>query len=53
MPYCKFNWETELRKARQGKRTKVPVWLALMSATNGYPRIQALIAEAFGIDIVA
>jgi hypothetical protein len=49
MKYVKYNVVAELRKARQGKPTSVPLGLVLMSATEGYPRIQELIAEAFHI----
>jgi len=45
----KVNVLAELRKVREGKKTKVPVGLLLLSATEGYPAIQAQIAKAFGI----
>ena len=47
--YIKCNVMEELEKARQGKKTKVPVPLLLVSVTEGYPHIQAMIARALSV----
>jgi hypothetical protein len=47
--YVKFNVNTELRKAAQGKKTKVPVGILLHIALKDYPVIQKRVAAAFSI----
>jgi hypothetical protein len=49
MPVIQFNIDRELKKAAQGKKTKVPVGQLLYLATKDYPAVQACIAEAFSI----
>lgn len=49
MKYAKYNVMAELRKAQQGKKTKVHVGILLLSALDGYPAIQRKIASAFSI----
>lgn len=49
MRYVRFSLDTELRKAAQGKKTKVPIGLLLYLATDGYPVAQGAIARAFSI----
>lgn len=51
MIYVTFNIANELKKAAQGKKLKpgVDMGVLLYLATEGYPHIQALLAEAFSI----
>ena len=51
MLYVKFDVVTELKKAAQGKKTKVDVGTLLHMALEGYPAIQRRIARAFGIKV--
>jgi len=49
MSFVHFNINNELKKAAQGKKTKVGVGILLHMATRGYPAIQACIDKAFSI----
>jgi hypothetical protein len=49
MEFICYNAEAELKKAAQGKKTKVDVSILLYNALEGYPAIQGRIARAFGI----
>lgn len=49
MPVIIVNWNRELRKAAQGKKTKVPMGIVLHYALRGYPEIQNLVDRAFGV----
>lgn len=49
MLVVRFSIDKELRKAAQGKKTKVPVGILLFNALRDYPAIQAQIGDAFGI----
>jgi len=40
---------TELKKARAGKPTKLPVEILLYESLRGYPAIQRNLAKAFSI----
>jgi hypothetical protein len=52
MPVVTFSIDRELKKAAQGKKTKVDVGLLLYMATKHYPKAQARIARAFSISEV-
>jgi hypothetical protein len=47
--YIQYDENTELKKAAQGKTTKVPVGGLLYTALRDYPAIQKRIAGLFGI----
>jgi hypothetical protein len=47
--YVKVNYEKELKKAVEGKKTKIPVELVICLALSGYPRLERLAEETFGI----
>jgi hypothetical protein len=50
MRYVKFNTDKELKKAAQGKKTKVHVGLLVYLAMKDYPAIQAAVGRAFSIE---
>jgi hypothetical protein len=49
MPMVIFNIDRELKKAAQGKKTKVDIVTVLLMATRPYPEVRAGIVRAFGI----
>ena len=51
MAFIVYNIDRELKKAAQGKKTKVPVGLLLYQALEHYPAIQKRIATAFEMTV--
>jgi hypothetical protein len=49
MTYGKYNVVEELKRARKGEKTAIPVGILLLQVTDGYPDIQRLIKDAFSI----
>ena len=49
MKFICYDVDAELKKAAQGKKTKVDVGLLLYNALEGYPGIQAGVGRAFEI----
>ena len=49
MKYIKFDKAEEMTKVAQGKRTKLPVEMALYFGLDHHPTTQKKVAKAFGI----
>jgi hypothetical protein len=49
--YIRLDMSKELKKARSGKPTKLPVELVLYESLRGYPAIQRKLAKAFDISV--